>query len=138
MLSPVYCASKFGVVGFSRSLGEVVRCFILVISIAAANLGSEGIRVNCICPTFIKTPLIDDAFEKNEAFRQYVESFGMLRFFDWWLAVVGLISRSVDHVVKGLLMLVEDDSKCGEVMRVTQQRGIDYQSYLPGGTKAKL
>ena len=35
----------------------------------------------------------------------------------------------VEDVVKGLLMLVEDDSKSGEVMRVTVRRGIDYERY---------
>lgn len=41
--SPVYAASKAGVIHFSRSL---------------AHLGEEGIRVNVICPTFTDTPLI--------------------------------------------------------------------------------
>lgn len=41
--SPVYAASKAGVVHFSRSL---------------AHLVAEGIRVNAICPTFTDTPLV--------------------------------------------------------------------------------
>ncbi len=41
--SPVYAASKAGVVNFTRSLGY---------------LGAEGIRVNAICPSFTDTPLV--------------------------------------------------------------------------------
>lgn len=41
--SPVYAASKAGVIHFSRSL---------------AYLAAEGIRVNAICPTYTDTPLV--------------------------------------------------------------------------------
>lgn len=41
--SPVYAATKAGVVNFSRSL---------------AYLADEGIRVNAICPSFTDTPLV--------------------------------------------------------------------------------
>lgn len=46
--SPVYAASKAGVIHFSRSL---------------AYLAAEGIRVNVICPTFTDTPLVRAAGE---------------------------------------------------------------------------
>jgi len=41
--SPIYAASKAGVIQFSRSLGY---------------LANEGIRVNAICPTFTDTPMV--------------------------------------------------------------------------------
>jgi NAD(P)-dependent dehydrogenase (short-subunit alcohol dehydrogenase family) len=41
--SPVYAASKAGVIHFSRSL---------------AHLAAEGIRVNAVCPTFTDTPMV--------------------------------------------------------------------------------
>lgn len=42
--SPAYCASKAGVIGLTRCL--------------ALDHASEGIRVNCICPGPIETPLL--------------------------------------------------------------------------------
>jgi len=42
-MSPVYAASKAGVIHFSRSL---------------AYLAGEGIRVNVVCPTYTDTPLV--------------------------------------------------------------------------------
>jgi len=41
--SPIYAASKAGVIHFSRSLGY---------------LANEGIRVNAVCPTFTDTPMV--------------------------------------------------------------------------------
>ena len=41
--SPIYAASKAGVIHFSRSLGY---------------LANEGIRINAICPTFTDTPMV--------------------------------------------------------------------------------
>jgi 15-hydroxyprostaglandin dehydrogenase (NAD) len=41
--SPIYAASKAGVIQLSRSLGYLAR---------------EGIRVNAICPTFTDTPMV--------------------------------------------------------------------------------
>lgn len=48
----VYCASKFAVEGFTKAM--------------AIEWGSAGIRVNTICPTFIRTPLTEQTFEQPE------------------------------------------------------------------------
>lgn len=42
--APAYCASKFGVVGFSQSLAEEVS--------------AEGVRVQVLLPGLVKTPLV--------------------------------------------------------------------------------
>lgn len=48
----VYCASKHAVEGFTKSM--------------AIELGPKGIRVNTICPTFIKTPLSAATLDRPE------------------------------------------------------------------------
>jgi 3-hydroxybutyrate dehydrogenase len=48
--TPIYCAAKYAIIGFTRSL---------------ANLDEKlGIRVNCVAPGIIKTPLWTDNPEK--------------------------------------------------------------------------
>lgn len=48
----VYCASKFAVEGFTKAM--------------AIEWGTVGIRVNTICPTFIRTPLTEQTFDQPE------------------------------------------------------------------------
>lgn len=48
----VYCASKFAVEGFTKSM--------------AMEWGPMGIRVNTICPTFIRTPMTEATFRDPE------------------------------------------------------------------------
>jgi len=48
----VYCASKFAVEGFTKAM--------------AIEWGSCGIRVNTVCPTFIRTPLTEQTFDQPE------------------------------------------------------------------------
>lgn len=55
----VYCASKHAIEGLTKAL--------------AAELGSAGIRVNTICPTFIETPMTKP-FLADPDFRQFVLS----------------------------------------------------------------
>jgi len=49
---PSYCASKAGLLGLTRSM--------------AAQLGPDGIRVNCVCPGFVVTPMIQPALDIPE------------------------------------------------------------------------
>lgn len=59
----VYCASKFGVNGITQAL--------------AKELGHSGIRVNAVCPVFVKTEGVLDALEKeySPAYGQDVHEF---------------------------------------------------------------
>lgn len=60
----VYCGSKAAVEGMTRAM--------------AIELGSHGIRVNTVCPTFIETDLTRAALEDKQ-FREWVESKIQLR-----------------------------------------------------------
>lgn len=55
----LYCASKWAMEGFSKAM--------------AIELGSSGIQVNTLCPTFIETPLTKPFFE-DTAFKESVLS----------------------------------------------------------------
>ncbi|AJX01022.1 SDR family NAD(P)-dependent oxidoreductase [Burkholderia gladioli pv. gladioli] len=55
----VYCASKHAMEGMTKAL--------------AWELGSKGIRVNTVCPTFIETSLTENMFQKP-GFRSWVTS----------------------------------------------------------------
>lgn len=48
----VYCASKHGLEGMVKSM--------------AIEWGKAGVRINTICPTFIKTPLTEQTFSRPE------------------------------------------------------------------------
>jgi len=48
----VYCASKWGIEGLTRAL--------------AVESGKHNIRVNTICPTFVRTPLTEPTFANPE------------------------------------------------------------------------
>ena len=48
----VYCASKHAVEGFTKAM--------------AIEWGKSNIRINTICPTFIKTPLTEQTFSRPE------------------------------------------------------------------------
>lgn len=49
----VYCASKFGVNGITQSL--------------AKELGGRGIRVNAVCPVYLRTPGLEEALQEKDS-----------------------------------------------------------------------
>ncbi len=55
----VYCASKFAVEGFTKAM--------------AIEWGKQGIRVNTICPTFIRTPLTKVTFDNPDRVKWVME-----------------------------------------------------------------
>lgn len=55
----VYCGTKFGVEGFTKAM--------------AIEWGPLGIRVNTVCPTFIRTELTEATFQNPERLKWIVE-----------------------------------------------------------------
>jgi len=81
-----YNAAKHGVVGLTRT--------------AAADLGPKGIRVNCVEPGVIETPLLNEIMEQmfDGDIRKGLDTLG-------WVAVVNRCGKpaEVGHVVSFLL-----------------------------------
>ena len=61
----VYCASKHAVEGFTKAM--------------AIEWGPKGVRVNTICPTFIRTPLTAPTFDRPELVEWVTEKIKLSR-----------------------------------------------------------
>lgn len=91
----VYCASKFAVEGFTKAM--------------AIEWGPRRIRVNTICPTFIRTPLTQPTFDNPERARWIEEKIKLGRVgevSDITGAVVYLASDA-SALVTGTALLVD-------------------------------
>ncbi|XP_053110764.1 15-hydroxyprostaglandin dehydrogenase [NAD(+)] isoform X3 [Hemicordylus capensis] len=110
---PVYCASKHGVVGFTRSIAM------------ASKIGNYGVRINTICPGFVNTPILQ-SIDKEENMGQYSaykeEIKDMIKFY-------GILDPPL--VAEGLIKILEDDALNGEVMKITTSQGIHFHEYTP-------
>ena len=86
--SPAYSASKGGIIALTKAL--------------AADYGSDNIRVNCICPGAIQTPMlehvIDAQGEPSEVIARRLQNYPLARF------------GYPDEVAKTALFLASDDS----------------------------
>ena len=56
----VYCASKHAVEGMTKA--------------AAIDLAADGIRINTVCPTFVRTPMTEKFFEDADFLREVLNS----------------------------------------------------------------
>jgi NAD(P)-dependent dehydrogenase (short-subunit alcohol dehydrogenase family) len=80
-----YNAAKHGVVGLTRA--------------AALEFAPAGVRVNCICPGIIDTPLVANAFGHTEELRERMHRAHPL----------GRMGLPID-IAKGVLFLASDDA----------------------------
>ncbi|KAJ8385433.1 hypothetical protein AAFF_G00189590 [Aldrovandia affinis] len=114
LTNPIYTATKYGVVGFSRALA------------GASEVSGYGVRINVLCPNFAKTPLLSFRTNKEQAGQfenlmsitnQLMEKFGLLE---------------VSTVAESFLQLVTDESKNGAVLMVTKKGGtyVDYSKTM--------
>lgn len=85
-MDPVYSASKGGVVLFTKALAGLAQ--------------SDNIRINCVCPTLVETPLLTEASD------QRIKN------------LIQMTRLKADHIAEAVLRLIEDDSLAGQAMRV--------------------
>lgn len=89
---PIYAATKHGVVGLTRAL---------------AFLKDEaGIRVNCICPSFVDTPLP----------RRRLDAMSAEERANWETTLSRVPMFSAAEVADVVLGIIRDDTMCGQVI----------------------
>ncbi|KAM9450567.1 15-hydroxyprostaglandin dehydrogenase [NAD(+)] isoform 2-T6 [Clarias gariepinus] len=105
--APVYTATKHGVVGFSRALA------------AASQVSGYGVRINALCPSFVKTALID-SFKQEDKTGQF---HNMVSVTQSLLDKFPIIE--VEQVAKAFLLMVKDESVNGAAL-VVRNEGAGY------------
>jgi len=91
----VYCATKHAVEGFTKAM--------------AIEWGRAGIRVNTICPTFIKTPLTEETFADPERARWISEKIklGRVGRIEDVMAAVAYLASDQAAMVTGTALMVD-------------------------------
>ncbi|XP_041375951.1 15-hydroxyprostaglandin dehydrogenase [NAD(+)]-like [Gigantopelta aegis] len=100
---PVYTASKYGIVGFSRSWAM------------NPDIIKNGVRINVLCPSFVDTNLFADLNSDNclnvPALKAMIQHVGVM---------------TSEHVAEGLLELIEDETRNGAVLKMRKKEGRVY------------
>ncbi|MEM8856482.1 MAG: SDR family oxidoreductase [Pseudomonadota bacterium] len=91
----VYCATKHAVEGFTKSM--------------AIEWGRKGIRVNTVCPTFIKTPLAAQTFADPERLRWVEEKIklGRVGTVEDVMGAVTFLASDAAALITGSALLVD-------------------------------
>ncbi|XP_028405588.1 15-hydroxyprostaglandin dehydrogenase [NAD(+)]-like [Dendronephthya gigantea] len=97
-----YLASKHGVVSFTRAYAKVAM--------------KSGVRINCICPSFVDTDMSRTSALLIPEVKQQQQALGV---------------QTVDDVAKGFIQLLNVEDKVGEAMRISFKNGIEYHTFPP-------
>lgn len=91
----VYCASKHAVEGFTKAM--------------AIEWGRHGIRVNTLCPTFIRTPLTEGTFAdaKRVAWLTEKIKLGRVGEVEDIMGAVAFLASDASALVTGTSLLVD-------------------------------
>ncbi|MDQ6437554.1 SDR family oxidoreductase [Mesorhizobium sp. LHD-90] len=91
----VYCATKFAVEGFTKAM--------------AVEWGRARIRVNTICPTFIRTPLTEQTFDRPErvAWLEEKIKLGRTGTVEDLMGAVVYLASDASSLVTGTALLVD-------------------------------
>ncbi|TRY85365.1 hypothetical protein DNTS_031305, partial [Danionella cerebrum] len=110
---PVYTATKYGVIGFSRAIAD------------ASEQGDYRVRINTLCPAFVDTQLLKSVEEEETMgkFVKYKDDFKDR------MDKYGILKPSL--IADGMLRLITDESLNGAVMKITCSKGIHFHTYEP-------
>ncbi|KAM6970548.1 15-hydroxyprostaglandin dehydrogenase [NAD(+)] [Aplochiton taeniatus] len=100
--TPVYTATKHGVVGFTRAMAH------------ASTESGYGVRINAICPGFAQTDILN-AFCSESRSGQFSHLRGAT---EKIMEVFGVLDPRVSEVAKKFLLLVTDETKNGQALMV--------------------
>lgn len=91
----VYCGSKFGIEGVTKA--------------SAIELAAHGIRVNTICPTFIRTPMTQSTFENPERVKWLEEKIklGRVGEVEDIMGAVVFLASEASALVTGTSLLID-------------------------------
>lgn len=91
----VYCASKWGIEGLTRAL--------------AVEAGSHRIRVNTICPTFVRTPLTEPTFANPERVKWIEEKIelGRIAEIEDMMGPVVFLASDASAMITGTSLVVD-------------------------------
>ena len=91
----VYCATKHAVEGFTKAM--------------AIEWGRHGIRVNTVCPTFIRTPLTEATFADPERRRWLEEKIklGRVGRVEDIMGAVAFLASDAAALVTGTALMVD-------------------------------
>ncbi|RXN04760.1 15-hydroxyprostaglandin dehydrogenase [NAD(+)]-like protein [Labeo rohita] len=105
-VAPIYTATKHGVVGFSRAMAAV------------SKLADYGVRINILCPWFVKTSLLSSLNSED-----YIERFLPLKAMsETMIQKHGCLEADV--VAKAFLVLVKDESKNGDALMIDPEGAV--------------
>jgi meso-butanediol dehydrogenase/(S,S)-butanediol dehydrogenase/diacetyl reductase len=92
---PAYCAAKAGVVNLSRSL--------------ALDHGGDGVRVACVCPGLIDTPMADWITSRPEALAEWEQTLpaGRIGTVDDVAAAVSFLASDAAAYTHGAVLMVD-------------------------------
>ncbi|KAG5286421.1 hypothetical protein AALO_G00014670 [Alosa alosa] len=110
---PVYTATKYGVIGFSRAMAD------------AAIVGNYGVRINVVCPAFVDTTLLQ-TIEQEDNMGKYVKYKDEIK---QRMDTFGVLKPAL--IAEGMLKIIMDSNLNGAVMKITCSKGIHYHTYEP-------
>jgi len=105
-----YGASKHAVVGYTKN--------------TAIELGSKGIRVNCVCPTGVQTPMIGQAPEDHWAVRSQSlanQHVNRLAYADEIAAAIHFLASDDASMVNGQSLEVDGGMHVGMSVQLVEQ-----------------